>query len=77
MPTDDTTFISSDHMSDKEKEKHPEYEITGGYLKGLSIEICQRQEWWDNLPQGDKQVFYDLPNFEAEKFCKCIGIVHI
>ena len=77
MPTDYTGFERSYNMTDKEKSEHPEHEIIGGYLKEIRIGKTERQEWWDSLYPPFKQVFYDLPNFDAEKFCKCIGIDHI
>jgi hypothetical protein len=66
-------WISSAEMTDEEKEKHPVYRITDGYLK---VEECKgdRQEWWDGLSDDDKQDVIDLPNFDADIFYECTGI---
>lgn len=36
----------------------------------------ERQKWWDELPIDDKQAIFKLPNFNADKFCRCVGIEH-
>lgn len=66
-------WIWSDDMTDEEKEQHPEYEITGGYLKELDESECG-QIWWDSLSDCDKNVIKSLPNFDAEIFKEITGI---
>ena len=68
------TYIYETKMTDKEKEEHPEYKTVGGYLKFLAVTVKDRQEWWDSLSNDDKEVIYNLPNFDAEKFKECTGI---
>lgn len=36
--------------------------------------IEDRQNWWDNLSEEDKNVIKDLPNFDPEIFYKCTDI---
>ena len=67
-------FIYEVEMTDKEKEEHPEYKTTGGYLKFLAVTNKDKQEWWDKLSNDDKGAIYNLPNFDAKKFKKCTGI---
>lgn len=60
-------------MTDEEKAAHPEYEITGGYLK-----VCDVKEafskWWDSLNKNEKNIIKNIPNFDAKKFEKITGI---
>ena len=60
-------------MTDEEKENHPEYKTTGGYLKVLDETECT-QMWWDNANEEVKQCILDLPNFDADIFKECTGI---
>ena len=69
----DTEWISSENMTDKEKKEHPTHETTGGYLKVVKHE-ADRQTWWNNLSREDKDTVMSLPNFDAEIFKKCTGI---
>ena len=60
-----------------EKNKHPEYKTIGGYIKTYIATIDEKQKWWDGLSENYKEVIKALPNFDADKFCKCVGIRHI
>lgn len=60
-------------MTDEEKALYPTYETTRGYLKILDDSECA-QLWWDGLCEEDKQVIFDLPNFDADIFKECTGI---
>lgn len=66
-------WICETKMTDKEKDENPSYKTTGGYLK-VTEENLNRQEWWDNLTEEDRDTVKALPNFDAEKFYKCTGI---
>ena len=70
-------FISEIQMSDKEKENHPEYKTIGGYIKVFVATKENKQKWWDSLSEEDKEECYKLPNFDADRFIKCLGIEHI
>jgi hypothetical protein len=69
----DTNWITTSNMTDKEKEEHPEYKTTGGYLKETECEF-DRQKWWDELSDDDKHEVMSLPNFDADIFFECTGI---
>ena len=73
MPKDVVTWIWSGDMTDKEKEQHPEYKITNGYLKVLDESECS-QSWWDNLSDADKDIILNIPNFDKKIFEECTGI---
>lgn len=66
-------WICSDNMTDEEKEQHPEYKTTGGYLKKLDKTKCM-QIWWHGLSDYEKNVIMTLPNFNAKIFKKITGI---
>ena len=68
-------WIWSNDMTDEEKEQHPEYETTGGYLKELDESECG-QIWWNSLSDHEKDVIKSLPNFDSEIFEQVTG-VHI
>lgn len=61
-------------IKDEEKSNHPEYTTIGGYLKINAVTKEDKQKWWDNLSDEDKQAVYDLPNFDADRFEECTGI---
>lgn len=66
-------WIYSYEMTEEEKEQHPKYKTTGGYLKELDKSKCG-QLWWDNLLDYNKNVIKSLPNFDAEIFKEITGI---
>lgn len=72
-PSQNIEWVDKEDMSEEEKKCHPIYKVIGGYLK-VDKNYLDRQMWWDNLKQNEKQAVYDLPNFDAEKFYKCTGI---
>ena len=74
LPYTHTTFVWSDDMSEEEKENHPEYKTIGGYLKNIIATTGDKQSWWDNLTDAEKNIIKALPNFDEVKFCECIGI---
>ena len=65
-------WVSSDKMTDQEKSDHPEYEITGGFLKTVSYKDAWKI-WWDENPNRHQEIF-DLPNFDSEVFEEITGI---
>ena len=70
-------YIPADDMTDEEKKKHPEYKTIGGFVKAFTVTVEDKQKWWDSLSKSDKNEVKALPNFDADKFCKCVGIEHI
>ena len=73
IPKDVVEWIWSDNMTDEEKKQHPEYKITGGYLKALD-ESERGQRWWNNLSDENKAIIMNIPNFDKEIFYQCTGI---
>ena len=68
-----TEWIRSEDMTDEEKEQHPEYETTGGYLKIRdNTDACIK--WWNELSEIRRNVIKSIPNFDGEKFFKITGI---
>ena len=73
IPKDVVEWIWPYNMTDEEKEAHPTYECTYGYLKVLDESECG-QIWWDGLSETKKAIIKAIPNFDADKFEKCTGI---
>lgn len=42
-------------------------------LEVVAIEV-NRQEWYNELSEVDKNIIKAMPNFDADKFKKCTGI---
>ena len=71
-------WIPDYKMSQQEKERHPEYVTTGGYLKEYtykeafrkSFEKARRKPNWSK----QRQKLLDLPNFDAKVFEEISGI---
>ena len=73
IPMNVVEWIYENDMTNEEKENHPDYKTTGGYLKVLDETECA-QMWWDNANEEVKQCILDLPNFNADIFKECTGI---
>ena len=69
-PTDINEWVRDDDMTDEEKQQHPEYSVTCGFLKNVEGE---RQEWWDSLTK-EKDIVMSLPNFDKNIFKEITGI---
>lgn len=66
-------WVWDDDMTDEEKEIHPEYKTTGGFLKVLNTSDCC-VSWWENLDESDRDVIRSIPNFDAAIFKQITGI---
>ena len=68
--------INKKDMTEKEKEQHPEYQTTGFYLKELRSEKVaeERQKYWNQLSQKQKDIVMAIPNFDKEIFKEITGI---
>ena len=64
-------WVDEINMTKEEKKIHSEYKVTGGFLKRFEVD---KQKWWDELSESDKSIIYALPNFDKEKFEKCVGV---
>ncbi len=60
-------------MTDEEKEKHPEYKTTRGYLKPVDI-WKDAVDKWKKLTEKEKAVVMSIPNFDKEIFKEITGI---
>ncbi len=72
-PSNVLFWIWEDDMTDEEKEQHPEYSVTGGFLKHIEKETG-RQMWWDGLSDRKKDIVMQLPNFDKDIFKEITGI---
>ena len=66
-------FINESDMTEEEKENHPEYKTTGGYTKTFVVTKEDKEKWWNDLSDTDKNVIRALPNFDFDKFRQCVG----
>ena len=73
IPYTTTEFIEDYEMTEEEKAEHPEYVTIGGYLKVIHKD-GDKQEWWDNLLEKEKNIVKSLPNFDTEIFKEITGI---
>ena len=60
-------------MTDEEKEAHPEYKTTGGFLKVLDTSDCCVR-WWEDLDEYQRHIIRSIPNFDAAIFKRITGI---
>lgn len=72
-PTDIKEWVWDYDMTEEEKEQHPEYSVTGGFLKNVEGE-GEMQEWWDGLTKERKNIVMSLPNFDKNIFKEITGI---
>ena len=72
-PSNVIAWVWDDDMIDEEKEQHPEYSVTGGFLKHIEKETG-RQMWWDGLSDRKKDIVMQLPNFDKDIFKEITGI---
>lgn len=66
-------WVWDDDMTDEEKEAHPEYKTTGGFLKVLDTSDCCVR-WWENLDEYLRRIIRSIPNFDAAIFKQITGI---
>ena len=73
-PYTKTIWIDSENMIDFEKEENPTWECTGGYLKTIYVTKEDKQKWWDELDDTEREAVMSLPNFDKEIFKEITGI---
>ena len=66
-------WMWADDMTDEEKEAHPEYKTTGGFLKVLDTSDCCVR-WWESLDEYQRNIIRSIPNFDAAIFKQITGI---
>ena len=74
MPKNRLKWVTSYNMNDEEKELHPNYKTTGGYLKEIEVTIEDKQNWWNDLSESDRKEVLSLPNFDKDIFKEITGI---
>ena len=68
-----TEWIIDYNMTEEEKNTHPEYKTTGGYLKRNDFkEACQKM--WDRFDKTERNKIKKLPNFDKDIFKEITGI---
>jgi hypothetical protein len=70
---DPVIWIPLRHMTELEKQQHPESYTIGGYLKVRDTND-RFIEWWNNLTDEEKDIIKSIPNFDPDKFYKITGI---
>jgi hypothetical protein len=68
-----TKWVILEEMTESEIKENPNAKTTKGVLKTYSY----KEAWknlWDKISESEKQVFLDLPNFDADKFEEITGI---
>ena len=73
MEINPMVWVYSEDMSIEEKEKYPQHETTGGFLRNIGLKSAF-QKWWGKAFNEEKKVILNLPNFDAEKFFEITGI---
>lgn len=66
-------WVCEEDMTDKEKEDHPTYQTTGGYLKVYRYKEAF-QKSYNSATREEQLKIKDLPNFNADKFYEISGI---
>ena len=66
-------FINESKMTYEEKENHPEYKTIGGYVKTFVATKEDKEKWWNELSDEEKEIIKALPNFDFNKFRECVG----
>lgn len=61
------------YVTESRKRVVSECSVTGGFLKNIEGEK-ERQEWWDGLTKGNKDIVMSLPNFDKDIFKEITGI---
>lgn len=66
-------WICSSEMTAEEKQKHPEHEHMGGYLKTVDFKTACKM-MWNRLTAEEKRKVCEIPNFDASVFEEITGI---
>ena len=74
MPKNRLKWVTSYNMNDEEKELHPNYKTTGGYLKKIEVTTEDKQNWWNDLSESNRKEVLSLPNFDKDIFKEITGI---
>ena len=66
-------WVFNSSMTDVEKESHPSYKITGGYLRVVDFKTAC-EELWNGMGLTAKKYVLILPNFDPDIFKKITSI---
>lgn len=66
-------WVYSENMTEKEKAAHPEHETTGGYLKTVDFKTACGM-MWKKLDNEERAAVIEIPNFDADVFKDITGI---
>jgi len=66
-------LVNSADMTDAEKAAHPEYEMTGGYLRTVAYHEAWRRAYEGASPE-DVAIVKDWPFFDADVFKEITGL---
>ena len=67
-----TLWVKSESMSDEEKEKHPNHETTGGFLRVLDYKDAFTKSVMSSTKEG-RDMIRALPNFDDDIFFEISG----
>ena len=68
-----TEWVTTEDMTEAEKQEHKTYKTTGGYLRVYTYKEAWRKAW-DSATPEDKELLFKLPNFDADVFKEISGI---
>lgn len=68
MPKEKFTWIPFDEMNEYERDYFNHAEETGGFLKRVKVTKEERNDWWNGLEDAEKEIIFDLPNFDPDIF---------
>lgn len=69
-----TDWITSDEMTNEEKQQHPEHVTTGGYLKVYDYKEAWRKAFEEEQDVEEIRKAEQLPNFDYDIFEEITGI---
>ena len=73
MYFDLTEWVDGSNMTATEKEEHPLYETTGGFLRVHDYKDAWKKAW-DGASNDERKATLALPNFDASIFREITGI---
>lgn len=68
-----TKWVEKENMTKKDKELCPGYAISGGIFVEYDTLQSAYEEAWDNTTQEDRELTYQLPNFDPVVFEEVFG----
>ena len=69
-----TKWIDELNMTEEEKEKHPQYKTTRGYLKKYTYKEAWKNIWKELTEEEKDIIMTELPNFDKDIFKEITGI---